>query len=186
MYRGRGLLESTGQRSSGLTPARRKRNGTPMCTPSNMRVPHDCHVWVATDLSRQTAGSVPLEACARAMSVAAVLMPHPQRKGAGQHLTSGRQCVAAGNGLMGGVAGVASVVSVRCRDARNEVGRAIHSPLHPGTIYAQCRRPQQPLWCHRRPHPRAVESRAHSRAQKAATSCSSLLRPRAARAAMLT
>ena len=70
------------------------------------------------------------------MSVAAVLMPHPQRKGAGQHLTSGRQCVAAGNGLMGGVAGVASVVSVRCRDARNEVGRASHSPLHPGTFYA--------------------------------------------------
>lgn len=35
-------------------------------------------------------------------------------------LTSGKHCVAAGNGLAGGIAGVASIISVRCRDERNE------------------------------------------------------------------
>jgi hypothetical protein len=35
-------------------------------------------------------------------------------------MTSGRHCIAAGNGLSGGVAGVTAVVSVVCRDARNE------------------------------------------------------------------
>ena len=55
------------------------------------------------------------------MAVDAVpLAPPPRRKGAGLFLTDGRQSVAAGNGLSGGVAGVTAVISVRCRDARNE------------------------------------------------------------------
>ena len=48
------------------------------------------------------------------------LTPYPKRKGGGQFGTSGSQCIAAGNGLSGGAAGVVAVVSVRCRDARNE------------------------------------------------------------------
>jgi len=48
------------------------------------------------------------------------LTPHPKPKGGSYHMTDGRNCVAAGNGLAGGIAGVSAVVSVRCRDARNE------------------------------------------------------------------
>ena len=50
-----------------------------------------------------------------------VLTPHPNKKGGNYHMTSGRNCIAAGNGLSGGMAGVAAIISVRCRDARNEV-----------------------------------------------------------------
>ena len=35
--------------------------------------------------------------------------------------TAGRQCIAAGNGLSGGAAGVVAVVSVRCKDEHNEI-----------------------------------------------------------------
>ena len=45
----------------------------------------------------------------------------PQHKSGSSFLTSGRHCIAAGNGLSGGVAGVAAIVSVRARDARAEV-----------------------------------------------------------------
>lgn len=48
------------------------------------------------------------------------LSPPPKRKGGGLFLTDGRQCVATGNGLNGGEAGVSQIVSVRCRDSRNE------------------------------------------------------------------
>ena len=64
---------------------------------------------------------------AAAVASVPTLTPYPKRKGGGFHLTSGRHCIAAGNGLSGGVAGVASVVSVRCRDARNEVRASLPS-----------------------------------------------------------
>ena len=46
-----------------------------------------------------------------------------RRRGGGR-LTVGRNCIAAGNGLSGGAAGVAAVVSVRCRDEYNEPATA--------------------------------------------------------------
>ena len=49
-----------------------------------------------------------------------MVAPHPSQKGREKLLTSGEHCLAAGNGLSGGAAGVAAVVAVRCRDARDE------------------------------------------------------------------
>ena len=46
------------------------------------------------------------------------LTPHPAKKGRGKQVASGRHCLASGIGLTGGVAGVACVLVVRCKDAQ--------------------------------------------------------------------
>jgi hypothetical protein len=64
-----------------------------------------------------------------------MLSPHPTRKGGGKQVTAGRQCQANGNGLEGGVAGVACVIVVQCRDAqgnkRTTGGDVVLVAIHP-------------------------------------------------------
>ena len=45
-----------------------------------------------------------------------MLTPHPANKTRGKQLASGRHCQASGTGITGGTAGVACVLSVRCKD----------------------------------------------------------------------